>query len=99
MLVFDLYAEWCGPCQVIHPRLEALASKYNGIVEFYRIDIDKNPEIAYVFMAERIPDVIFFKDKKKIASLIGIKPMESYEKVISACSSVSDSCDSLLQTL
>lgn len=99
MLVFDLYAEWCGPCRVIHPTLEALASKYSGKVEFYAIDIDKSPGIASAFMVNRIPDVVFFKDKKKIASLIGIKPMSSYEKVISACRSLTGSCDSILQTL
>lgn len=99
MLVFDLYAEWCGPCRVIHPTLEALASKYSSKVEFYSIDIDKNPGIASAFMVNNIPDVVFFKEKKKIGSLIGIKPMESYEKVISACPSLTGSCDSLLQTL
>lgn len=99
MLVFDLYAEWCGPCRVLHPTLEALASKYSGKVEFYSIDIDKNPGIASAFMVNNIPDVVFFKDKKIIASLIGIKPMESYEKVISVCPSLTGTCDSILQTL
>jgi thioredoxin len=99
MLVFDLYAEWCSPCRVIHPRLEALARKYSDKVEFYSIDIDKSPKIASAFMANRIPDVVFFKDKKKIASLIGIKPMESYEKVISECYTLTGPCDSILQTL
>jgi thioredoxin 1 len=99
MLVFDLYAEWCSPCRVIRPILEVLASKYSGKVEFYSIDIDKSPEIASAFMANRIPYVVFFKDKKKVASLVGIKPMGSYEKVISTCTTSSFSCDSVLQTL
>lgn len=99
MLVFDLYAEWCSPCRVIRPILEVLASKYSGKVEFYSIDIDKSPGIASAFMANRIPYVVFFKDKKKVGSLVGIKPTESYEKVISTCVTASVSCDSVLQTL
>lgn len=92
MLVFDLYADWCGPCRVIHPTLEALASKYAGKVDFFQINIDENPAIANTFMVRNIPYVVFFKDKQKIISLVGINPVESYEKVITACDTVNGPC-------
>jgi thioredoxin 1 len=100
LMVFDLYADWCGPCRMLNPRLEALADKYRGRVDFYRINVDANPSIASTFGVSGIPYVVFVKDRQAITSLVGLNPAESYEKVISACAGAHDeSCEKVLNTL
>jgi thioredoxin len=82
LVVLDFYANWCGPCRVLHPTMEALATKFAGKADFYRIDIDKNQEIAASFGARGIPYIVFVKNKAAIATRIGVNPAETYEKVI-----------------
>jgi thioredoxin 1 len=94
ILVIDFYADWCGPCRVIHPTIEALASKYAGKAEFLSVNIDQNSAIANTFMVQNIPDVMFFKNKQKVISLVGINHIESYEKVLTVCDSINGPCES-----
>ena len=82
LVVLDFYANWCGPCRVLHPTMEALAAKFAGQADFYRIDVDKNQDIAASFGARGIPFVVFVKNKRAIASRTGVNPAQSYEKVI-----------------
>ncbi|MDD5674035.1 MAG: thioredoxin [Chitinivibrionales bacterium] len=83
LIIVDLYADWCGPCRMLHPTLDALAQKYTGKVAFYRVNVDANPKIAAAFGANGIPFVVFIKEGKTVASLVGLNPSDSYEKVIS----------------
>lgn len=99
MIVFDLYASWCAPCRALHPTLEALAVKYAGKVDFYRINVDDNPRISSAFGTNGIPHVVFVKDNKAIAAIDGLNPSSTYEKVISACASTKVPCNRVLQTL
>lgn len=57
-VVVDLYATWCGPCKRLSPILDELAAEYKGAVDFYKIDIDKNPQITSAFGVQSIPMVI-----------------------------------------
>ena len=84
LLVFDMYADWCGPCRMLHPMLETLAERYVGKAEFYRVNVDANPGIAAYFGTTGIPHVVFVKDGKTVASLAGLNPSEAYESVINA---------------
>jgi thioredoxin len=100
LMVFDLYADWCGPCRILHPTIEALADKYNGKADFYRINVDAHPDIAAAFGTQGIPFVVFVKKGKAISSFAGVNPYASYEKVISACASAeSEACDKSLNSL
>ncbi len=82
LIVLDLYADWCGPCRVLHPTLLALANKYAGKASFYRVNVDANPKIAAAFGTNGIPYVVFVKDRKAIESLVGVNPSKEYEKII-----------------
>lgn len=84
MIVVDLYADWCGPCRMVHPTLLELANKYKGKVDFYQVDVDQNPEIASAFGTQAIPFVVFIKDNKIVTTMAGVNSSYSYEKVISA---------------
>ncbi len=83
MIVLDLYADWCGPCRMIHPTLLKLANKYKGKAVFYQVNVDQNPEIAAAFGTQAIPFVVFIKDNKIVTTMSGVNSSYSYEKVIS----------------
>lgn len=59
-IVIDFNATWCGPCRRLAPILEELAAEYEGRVNFYSIDIDKNRELASMLQIQSIPYVLFF---------------------------------------
>jgi thioredoxin 1 len=87
LMVFDLYANWCGPCRILAPVYNALATTHKDRVLFYRVNIDKSPELASTFGVQNIPYVVFVKNTKAFYSLVGVNPREMYEKVINACDS------------
>lgn len=99
LLVFDLYADWCGPCRTLSPRLEALADTYGATVGFYRVNVDANQAIASAFGVSGIPHVVFVKNGKAVTSLTGLYPREAYEKIITACAQTSGSCEKILSSL
>lgn len=57
--VIDFYATWCGPCRTISPFLDNLSVKYKDQIDVYKIDVDKNKELAQAFGATSIPLLIF----------------------------------------
>lgn len=57
--VLDFYADWCGPCRQLSPRIEALAKKYAGQIDVYKINIDNEAELARVFGVQSIPMLLF----------------------------------------
>jgi thioredoxin len=82
LIVVDLYATWCGVCRMVQPTLNALAEKYAGTVEFYRVNVDESPQLARTFETRAIPYVIFMKNGKIVATFAGAKTAATYEKVI-----------------
>jgi thioredoxin len=57
--IVDFYADWCGPCRITSPILEDLAKEYAGRINIYKIDIDKEQELAAVFGVQSIPTFLF----------------------------------------
>lgn len=57
--ILDFYADWCGPCRSLGPKLEAAAKKYAGKIDVYKINVDKEPELANIFGVRSIPMVLF----------------------------------------
>lgn len=68
--IIDFYADWCGPCKKVAPALEELAADYAGKVYIYKINIDKEPELAGLFGVKNIPTflIIPMKGKPTISS-------------------------------
>jgi thioredoxin 1 len=99
ILVVDLYADWCSPCRMIQPTISKLAEKYHGKVDFYRVNIDENPQIAAVFKTQVIPYVVFIKDNKVITAFAGVNSSEKYEKVITACAVSKEPSDKMMESL
>lgn len=70
-MVLDIWAEWCGPCQVMGPMLEQISAAYEGSVAFYKSNVDFNPQLAKRFNVMSIPTLLMFADGKKIGSVVG----------------------------
>lgn len=70
-VVVDFYAEWCGPCRMMTPVVEQLASEFAGKVVMGKLDVDANQEIAIRYGVMGIPTLGLFRDGKMIDRLIG----------------------------
>lgn len=57
--IVDFYATWCGPCKALSPILEELAEEYEGKAYIYKVDVDKEPELARAFGIRSIPTLLF----------------------------------------
>lgn len=83
-LVVDCWAEWCMPCQMVHPVIESLAKKHEGKIAFGKLNIDENREIASRFRIMSIPTLLVFKDGKSVDSIIGAMPERALEEKLNA---------------
>jgi thioredoxin 1 len=70
----DFWAEWCGPCKVLAPAVEELATELKPAVKIGKVDVDENMNLAKEFEISSIPCLILFKDGKEIARTVGAKP-------------------------
>ena len=64
-MVLDFWAEWCGPCRMVAPIIDELATEYEGRVTIGKMDVDNNNDVVAQFGIRNIPTVLFFKDGKK----------------------------------
>ena len=81
-VVVDFYADWCKPCKRLEPILRDLAHHYQGTVDFYRINVDKNPDIASVFQIRSIPYLLICPINGEPKEVVGLYPMQEYIRVI-----------------
>ena len=70
-VLLDFWAEWCGPCKMIAPSLEALATEYAGKVTIAKMNVDENQAVPAQFGIRGIPTLILFKDGKQAATKVG----------------------------
>lgn len=80
--IIDLYATWCPPCKKLSPILEEIQKQYGKKLQVYKIDVDKEPELARLFNASSIPVMIFIPKAGKPFSVVGLRPQEQIEQLI-----------------
>lgn len=73
-VLVDFWAEWCGPCKVVGPTIEALAHDYKGKVKVAKLNVDSSPEAAGRFGVRSIPTLIVFKDGEAQEAAVGVRP-------------------------
>jgi thioredoxin 1 len=83
-VVVDFWAEWCGPCRMIAPALEEIATELKGKVKIVKLNIDENPTVPSTLGIRSIPTLIVFKDGKAAAQKVGAAPKGELSKWISA---------------
>ena len=80
-VLVDFWATWCAPCQVLTPKMEAIAQKHADEVKVLKLDVDKCKSLAKEYKAEFIPMVVVMKDGKEIGRLVGAD-FQNTEEVI-----------------
>ena len=73
-VLIDFWAVWCGPCKMIAPIVEELASEYNGKIKIGKLDVDSNQQTSINFGVRSIPTLLLFKDGKLKETIIGAVP-------------------------
>jgi thioredoxin 1 len=72
-VIVDFWAEWCGPCKMIAPVLDEIATEQAGKVRIAKLNVDDNPDVARRFDVMSIPTLIIFKDGEAKKRLVGAK--------------------------
>ncbi|RMF35126.1 MAG: thioredoxin [Chlorobiota bacterium] len=80
--VIDFWAEWCGPCRILAPIFEELATEYAGKVLFYKVDTDAEQELAMVFGIRSIPSLLFVPLSGKPQMAVGALPKPTLKEII-----------------
>lgn len=83
-VVVDFWAEWCGPCKMIGPSLEEIATEMHGKVKVVKLNIDENTEVAGKLGIRSIPTLMLFKDGKLASQKVGAAPKGELVKWINA---------------
>ena len=73
-VLVDFWAEWCGPCKMIGPMIEEIASEYEGKAVIGKVNVDDNPGIASKFGIRSIPTLIVFKNGEIVDKQVGVIP-------------------------
>ena len=71
-VLVDFYAEWCGPCKMMAPVLDAMAERYAGRVEIVKVDVGDHPELATRFSVQAVPTLILFRDGQPVETRVGL---------------------------
>jgi thioredoxin len=80
--IIDFYADWCKPCKIIAPIMEELAEEYKGEIYVYKIDTQKERELAQVFQVTSIPRVLFCPMEGKPQMSVGALPKPSFIQAV-----------------
>ena len=81
-VLVDFWAEWCGPCRMIAPSVEAVATDYEGKAKVYKMNVDENQNIPQQFGIRGIPTLIVFKGGKEQERIVGAVSREAIANVI-----------------
>ncbi len=75
-VLVDFWAEWCGPCKSLAPKLEEIAGELGGKVKIVKLDIDSNREVTEKFGVRGIPTLILFKAGQQVNHMVGNRSKE-----------------------
>ncbi len=79
-VLLDLWADWCGPCHVLAPTVDQLATEMAGLVKVGKLNIDENPGTANRFGVRSIPTLLVLKGGKEVDRLVGVQPKQEIRR-------------------
>ena len=80
--IIDCYASWCGPCKMVAPILEELAEEYDGQIYIYKVNTEKEQELAAMFGIRSIPSILFIPMGEQPQMAMGAMPKSSFKEAI-----------------
>ncbi len=80
--IIDFYADWCAPCKMIAPIMEELSKEYEGKINFYKLNVDEEQEVAALFGIQSIPSILFIPLNEQPQMAVGAIPKESFRQAI-----------------
>ena len=81
-VLVDFWAEWCGPCRMIAPSVEAVAEEYDGKASIYKMNVDENLNVPQQYGIRGIPTLVLFKGGQEVERIVGAVSREAIAKVI-----------------
>ncbi|MCP4783199.1 MAG: thioredoxin [Fuerstiella sp.] len=83
-VLVDFWAPWCGPCRMLMPTIEELASEFSGKVKIGKVNTDENQQIAAGYGITSIPTVMLFKDGEMVDKVVGAPPKEHFVTMLNS---------------
>lgn len=83
-VLVDFWAAWCGPCRMVGPIIEEIATEYEGKAIVGKVDVDANQEFAAKYGVRNIPTVLVFQNGEVVGRQVGVAPKNTYTEAIDA---------------
>ena len=80
-LLIDFYAEWCGPCRMVAPTIEALSAERSDAV-VVKVNVDNSPELAVRYGVSSIPTILVFRDGKLLSRAVGVRSKDELSEML-----------------
>ena len=82
LALVDFWADWCQPCHMMAPTVDALGEEYGDRILVAKLDVDANPMTTHKYDIRGIPALLLFKDGQLVQQIVGVKPKEEIARII-----------------
>jgi thioredoxin 1 len=82
-VLVDFWAEWCGPCRALAPKLEEISNELGAKLKVLKMNVDENPNMPVRYGVRGIPTMIIFKGGKQVGQVVGNLPKDEIVKIVS----------------